>query len=170
MPARHRLGSLQLNILTDGVYFQDAGAVFGVVPRILWERLGIELNSRYQMALGLNSLLVSSQGKTVLIETGVGEKERPLGQTERPAGVSLPEELAAIGVAPADVDVVVTHPLGITSATMMSDSPRQPAVEMFVTVASPSISSDANPNMQRRLTLLAFLIFCSFSGLISKYS
>ena len=110
MPARHRLGDLHLNILTDGVYFQDAGAVFGVVPRILWERLGIELNARYQMALGLNSLLVSSQGKTVLIETGVGEKERPLGQTERPGGVTLLDELAAIGVAPEDVDVVInTH-------------------------------------------------------------
>jgi len=110
MPVRHRLGGLHLNILTDGVYFQDAGAVFGVVPRILWERLGIELNSRYQMALGLNSLLVSSQGKTVLIETGVGEKERPLGQTERPGGVTLLDELAAIDVAPEDVDVVInTH-------------------------------------------------------------
>ena len=110
MPARHRLGDLHLNILTDGVYFQDAGAVFGVVPRILWERLGIELNARYQMALGLNSLLVSSQGKTVLIETGVGEKERPLGQTERPGGVTLLDELVAIGVAPEDVDVVInTH-------------------------------------------------------------
>lgn len=109
MPTRHRLGSLQLNLLSDGVYFQDAGAVFGIVPRLLWERLGIELNARYQMALGLNSLLVDSQGKTVLIETGVGEKERPLGQTERPAG-SLLDELAAVGVAPADVDIVVnTH-------------------------------------------------------------
>jgi glyoxylase-like metal-dependent hydrolase (beta-lactamase superfamily II) len=110
MPARHRLGDLHLNILTDGVYFQDAGAVFGVVPRILWERLGIELNARHQMALGLNSLLVKSQGKTVLIETGVGEKDRPLGQTERPGGVGLLEELVALGVAPEAVDVVInTH-------------------------------------------------------------
>ena len=110
MPARHRLGDLHLNILTDGVYFQDAGAVFGVVPRILWERLGIELNARHQMALGLNSMLVESQGKTVLIETGVGEKDRPLGQTERPGGVGLLEDLAALGVAPENVDVVInTH-------------------------------------------------------------
>ncbi len=110
MPARHKLGSLHLNILTDGVYFQDAGAVFGVVPRVMWERLGLELNSRYQMAIGLNSLLVESQGKTILIETGVGEKERPLGQTERPGGISLLDELAAVGVAPEAVDIVInTH-------------------------------------------------------------
>ena len=48
----------------------------------MWERLGIALNDRYQMALGLNSLLLRSQGKTVLIETGVGEKERPRAQTD----------------------------------------------------------------------------------------
>jgi len=109
MPASHRLGNLDLRILSDGTYYQDAGAVFGVVPRILWERLGFALNARHQMALGLNSLLVRSQGQTVLIETGVGEKERPLGQTERPAG-SLLDEFARIGVAPEEVDVVInTH-------------------------------------------------------------
>lgn len=110
MPARHRLGNLHLALLSDGVYYQDAGAVFGIVPRVMWERLRIPLNDRYQMPLGLNSLLVRSQGKTVLIETGVGEKERPLGQTERPAGTLL-DEMAAIGVAPEDVDVVINSHL-----------------------------------------------------------
>jgi glyoxylase-like metal-dependent hydrolase (beta-lactamase superfamily II) len=109
VPARHRIGNLHLCILSDGIYYQDAGAVFGIVPRVMWERLRIPLNDRYQMPLGLNSLLLSSQGKTVLIETGVGEKERPLAQTERPAG-SLLDELRAIGVAPEDVDIVInTH-------------------------------------------------------------
>jgi glyoxylase-like metal-dependent hydrolase (beta-lactamase superfamily II) len=109
MAATHRLGNLQLRLLSDGTYYQDAGAVFGIVPRILWERLGLTLNARYQMALGLNSLLVRSQGKNILIETGVGEKERPLGQTERPAG-SLLDELARIGVGLGEIDVVInTH-------------------------------------------------------------
>ena len=110
MPARHRLGNLDLAILTDGTYYQDAGAVFGIVPRVMWERLGVELNERYQMPLGLNSLLLRSQGKTVLIETGVGDKERPLQQTRRDASGSLLDELRALGVAPEDVDVVInTH-------------------------------------------------------------
>ena len=109
MPASHRLGNLHLRVLSDGVYYQDAGAVFGIVPRVMWERLGFQMNARYQMALGLNSLLLQSQGKTILIETGVGEKERPLAQTERPEGTLL-DELHRIGVAPADVDIVVnTH-------------------------------------------------------------
>lgn len=110
MPARHRLGNLHLQILSDGLYYQDAGAVFGVVPKVMWERLGIPLNDRHQMSLGLNSLLLQSHGKTILIETGVGDKERPLGQTERPGGVSLLDELRAVGVAREDVDIVInTH-------------------------------------------------------------
>ena len=110
MPARHRLGNLHLQILSDGLYFQDAGAVFGIVPKVMWERLGVPLNDRHQMSLGLNSLLLQSQGKTILIETGVGDKERPLAQTERPGGVSLLDELSAIGVAVEDIDIVInTH-------------------------------------------------------------
>jgi glyoxylase-like metal-dependent hydrolase (beta-lactamase superfamily II) len=110
MPARHRLGNLQLHILSDGLFYQDAGAVFGIVPKMMWERLGITLNDRHQMGIALNSLLLRSGGKTILIETGVGDKERPLAQTERPGGVSLLDELRAAGVAPEDVDVVInTH-------------------------------------------------------------
>jgi glyoxylase-like metal-dependent hydrolase (beta-lactamase superfamily II) len=110
VPARHRLGNLDLLLLSDGTYFQDAGAVFGIVPRLLWERLGITLNDRYQMPLGLNSLLVRSGGKMVLIETGVGDKQRPLGQTQRADGRSLLDELDAVGVQPEDVDIVInTH-------------------------------------------------------------
>src|SRR5262245_53717927 len=99
MARTHRLGNIELAILSDGTYYQDAGAVFGVVPRIMWERLGIKLNERYQMPLGLNSVLLRSSGKTVLIETGVGDKDRPLQQTERHDGTLL-DELSSIGVAP----------------------------------------------------------------------
>ena len=110
MPARHRLGGLDLLILSDGTYYQDAGAVFGVVPRVMWERLGIELNDRYQMPLALNSLLVRSSGKTILIETGVGEKDRPRAQSSPLSEGTLLDDLRAVGVSAEDVDVVVnTH-------------------------------------------------------------
>jgi len=110
VPATHRLGNLYLRVLSDGRYFQDAGAVFGIVPRVMWERLGIEMNERYQMALGLNSLLLSSQGKTILIETGVGEKERVRGQSTPLEQGNLLDELRSAGVSPEDVDVVInTH-------------------------------------------------------------
>jgi len=70
------LGNLDLQILSDGTYYQDAGAVFGIVPRVMWERIvHPPLDDQYRMPLGLNSLLVRSHDKLVLIETGVGDKE-----------------------------------------------------------------------------------------------
>jgi glyoxylase-like metal-dependent hydrolase (beta-lactamase superfamily II) len=106
----HRIGNLDLLLLSDGTYYQDAGAVFGVVPRVMWERLNITLNDRYQMPLGLNSLLVRSQGKTILIETGVGDKERVRAQSTPLSEGSLLDELRVAGVSPDDVDVVInTH-------------------------------------------------------------
>jgi glyoxylase-like metal-dependent hydrolase (beta-lactamase superfamily II) len=110
MAVRHRLGNLELALLSDGTYYQDGGAVFGIVPRVMWERLGVQMNERHQMPLGLNSVLLRSQGKTILIETGVGEKERPLQQTRRTDGGSLLDELSALGVSPDEVDLVInTH-------------------------------------------------------------
>ena len=75
-PHTHRLGNLDLHILSDGTYYQDAGAVFGIVPRVMWERVANpKLDDQYRMPIGLNSLLVRSTGKLILVETGVGNKE-----------------------------------------------------------------------------------------------
>jgi len=74
-PHTYRLGNLDLHILSDGTFFQDAGAVFGVVPRIMWERVAPPLDEQHRIPLGLNCLLVRSHDKLVLIETGVGDKE-----------------------------------------------------------------------------------------------
>lgn len=111
MPYRHRVGNLELLILSDGTYYQDAGAVFGLVPRVMWERaVAPPLDSQYRMALGLNSVLVRSAGKTVLIETGVGDKEGHRRQASPASDGTLLDELAAAGVRSDEVDVVInTH-------------------------------------------------------------
>ncbi len=111
MPAQHRLGDLELNILSDGDFYIDAGATFGIVPRIMWEPYAGPLDKQYRLSLGLNSLLVRSQGRLILIETGVGDK--PTGWRRQSSPViqgTLMDDLAAIGVHPEDIDVVLnTH-------------------------------------------------------------
>src|SRR3989442_12828448 len=69
-----RLGDLELLVVSDGVMRQDAGAVFGLVPRVMWERYAPKLDDKYRMPLGLNALVVRSAGETVLIDPGVGTK------------------------------------------------------------------------------------------------
>ena len=109
-PHTHRLGSLDLHILSDGTYYQDAGAVFGLVPRLMWERVAGPLDDQHRMSLGLNSLLVRSHDKLVLIETGVGDKESGRRQATPAKEGNLLSELAALGVRPEEIDVVVnTH-------------------------------------------------------------
>jgi glyoxylase-like metal-dependent hydrolase (beta-lactamase superfamily II) len=113
MPAHftYRLGNLDLHILSDGTFYQDAGAVFGIVPRVMWERaVNPELDSDYRMALSLNSVLLRSQDKLVLIETGVGGKPGQRRQASPESEGTLLDALAAAGVQPEEIDIVInTH-------------------------------------------------------------
>jgi len=103
------LGSFELTIFSDGTYPLDGGAFFGVIPKIMWQRK-LEANDKNQVTAGLNSLLVRTGEKTILIETGMGNKlsERMAKIYGQPA--QLLDNLAAAGISPEDIDVVInTH-------------------------------------------------------------
>jgi glyoxylase-like metal-dependent hydrolase (beta-lactamase superfamily II) len=110
-PYDYRLGNLDLRILSDGSFFQDAGAVFGIVPRVMWERaVNPTLDSQNRMAIAMNCVLVRSRDKVVLIETGAGDKEGHRRQATPAADGNLMAELDAAGVRPEEVDIVInTH-------------------------------------------------------------
>ena len=110
-PHTYRLGNLDLHILSDGAFYQDAGAVFGVVPRIMWERVAGPLDEQHRIPLGLNCLLVRSHDQLLLIETGVGDKDGARQQSTPVEQGSLLSALAALGVRPEQVDVVVNSHL-----------------------------------------------------------
>ncbi|RLT34530.1 MAG: MBL fold metallo-hydrolase [Chloroflexi bacterium] len=108
--ARFKVGAVDLTVVNDGTFWYDAGAVFGIVPRVMWERVIPPLDDRYRLPLALNCLLLRSQGKTVLIETGVGGKPGDRDVASAADEGTLLTSLAALGVAPADIDIVVnTH-------------------------------------------------------------
>jgi glyoxylase-like metal-dependent hydrolase (beta-lactamase superfamily II) len=108
--ARYRIGSVDLAIVNDGVYYYDAGAIFGVVPRVMWERVAPPMDDRYRIPLGLNCLLLRSEGKTILIESGVGGKPGDRDNASPASEGTLLDSLAALDVLPEDTDVVVnTH-------------------------------------------------------------
>ena len=108
----YRVGSREVQVLSDGVIWLDAGAVFGLVPKVMWQRVTGETNELNQIPLALNCLLLESDRQTVLIETGQGNKD--FEQTRRrgwePDHGKLIDDLARNGVQPADVDIVInTH-------------------------------------------------------------
>lgn len=106
-----RLGDLELLLVSDGVFWLDAGGVFGVVPRVAWESLAAPLDDHHRMALGLNCLLVRSQGKTVLIETGCGSKPTRIPGAGLGQVGTLLDSLAREGVRPEDIDIVANSHL-----------------------------------------------------------
>jgi glyoxylase-like metal-dependent hydrolase (beta-lactamase superfamily II) len=106
---RAHVGAAEIIVCTDGTCRFDGGAMFGVVPKTLWSKK-VEADELNRVMLGLNCVVVRIAGKTVLIETGFGNKIAPrlkeiYGTQER-----LPASLAAAGIAPQDIDIVLnTH-------------------------------------------------------------
>jgi glyoxylase-like metal-dependent hydrolase (beta-lactamase superfamily II) len=107
--ARGKLGELELTILTDGPYLLDGGAMFGVVPKTMWEKRA-PANERNQILLGLNTVVVGTGQHTVVIETGIGNKLEEKPRAIFDARQLLMQSFAAAGIAPESVDVVInTH-------------------------------------------------------------
>jgi glyoxylase-like metal-dependent hydrolase (beta-lactamase superfamily II) len=106
--AGRKLGRFQLQRLSDGQFRMDGGAVFGVVPKVLWEKVKTP-DARNRVTLATNCLLVRTPEANILIEAGVGpklsDKERDIYGYEREPG--LPASLAEVGLRPEDIDLVV---------------------------------------------------------------
>ena len=106
---RLALGDFELTVFSDGTYYLDGGAFFGVVPKVMWSRK-VKADEQNRVVVGLNSLLVRTGKHNVLIETGIGNKlsEKMAKIYGQPA--KLLENLSAGGIAPDDIDVVInTH-------------------------------------------------------------
>jgi glyoxylase-like metal-dependent hydrolase (beta-lactamase superfamily II) len=106
-----RLGDLEFTIISDGGFRLDGGAMFGVIPKPLWEKRA-PADERNRIQLGMNCILIRSEGKTVLVETGAGDKMDAKRRDIYAVGDGprLLDRLAERGVQPNDVDIVInTH-------------------------------------------------------------
>jgi glyoxylase-like metal-dependent hydrolase (beta-lactamase superfamily II) len=105
-----KLGNLEFHVLVDGHFGLDGGAMFGVVPRVMWEKK-IPPDARNRIQLAMNCLLVRAGGKTILVETGAGakmnEKFRDIYALEGPF---LNDRLRDHGLDRTEIDIVInTH-------------------------------------------------------------
>ncbi|MCB9148886.1 MAG: MBL fold metallo-hydrolase [Caldilineaceae bacterium] len=106
------VGSIRCHILSDGLHVVDGGALFGVVPRVLWERV-LMPNAQNQAPFDARSLLIESDAGLILVDGGYGDKipqkQRRILQigdrTER-----LLDDMRSVGFDAADVAIVLmTH-------------------------------------------------------------
>jgi glyoxylase-like metal-dependent hydrolase (beta-lactamase superfamily II) len=105
-----RLGDLEILPLADGTFRLDGGAMFGIVPKPVWERR-MKADERNRIPLALRPLLIRGP-RTVLVDAGIGDKldarQADLYGLDRRR--HLDWALAAVGLTPADIDLVVaTH-------------------------------------------------------------
>ncbi len=68
-----KLGDLELTSLLDGYFRLDGGAMFGIVPKTLWEKRA-PADEKNRITLGMRPLLVRGNGTTMLIDAGIGDK------------------------------------------------------------------------------------------------
>lgn len=111
-PLFMRIGSLEIHLVSDGIVWVDAGGPFGLVPRPLYREL-FPPDGDNRVPMSLHVVVVRSEGKTILIDTGLGPKltpdeERRWGLVREAGG--LEAGLAGLGLAPEDVHLVInTH-------------------------------------------------------------
>src|SRR5687768_8195408 len=103
-----KIGNFELYPLSDGSFRLDGGAMFGVVPKVLWERCcaADELN---RVPLSLTCLLIRAYGKNILVDTGLGSKEDPnfkeMFAVDR--RMSLDQSLKRHGLSREDIHLVI---------------------------------------------------------------
>lgn len=107
---RFEAGGLQFHLLRAGTFWLDGGGMFGVVPRVVWERLR-RPDDRHRIELAMNVLLVRDGIRNTLVDVGAGEKgDSKFRSIHRLDPLGAEEMLAPAGLRPDEIDrVVLTH-------------------------------------------------------------
>ncbi|HKV50025.1 MAG TPA: MBL fold metallo-hydrolase [Gemmatimonadaceae bacterium] len=110
------IGAWTVHAIQAGPLKLDGGAMFGVVPKPLWEKR-LPADARNRIPMGMRCLLVEHESGLVLIDTGAGNKENErfydiYGIENRgdPGPTALEDGIRAAGHRPEDVRLVInTH-------------------------------------------------------------
>ncbi len=107
-----QIGDFSLTPLTDGNFRLDGGAMFGVVPKPMWEKRA-PADEKNRIGMSMRPLLVEHAGHRILIDAGCGDK-----MSDKEAAIygfdrsfNLTHSLAAHGVTAADINIVIASHL-----------------------------------------------------------
>jgi glyoxylase-like metal-dependent hydrolase (beta-lactamase superfamily II) len=102
---------MKLHTIETGFFKLDGGAMFGVVPRSMWQRLNPP-DENNLCTWAMRCMLVQKEGRNILIDTGIGDKQDAKFRSHfHPHGdASLLGSLEKLGLAASDItDVLFTH-------------------------------------------------------------
>jgi glyoxylase-like metal-dependent hydrolase (beta-lactamase superfamily II) len=106
-----KIGAFECVPLSDGSFYLDGGAMFGVVPKIFWNKTN-PADEKNRIHLGLHPLLIKHPERRILIDTGIGEKFNAKFQSIYCIDKSETIEgcLKLNGMKPEEIDmVIITH-------------------------------------------------------------
>ena len=107
-----KIGKYQIHITNSGYFYLDGGAMFGIIPKPLWEKTN-PADEANRIKLSTRNLLLISEDKKILVDTGMGKKW--LGKSSEIYRIdqnefSLKSSLAALQIKSDDItDVLLTH-------------------------------------------------------------
>ncbi|MBI2417641.1 MAG: MBL fold metallo-hydrolase [Ignavibacteriales bacterium] len=107
-----KIGNFELKIVESGSFMLDGGAMFGIIPKPLWQKTNPS-DEGNRIALATRNLLLVSDTRKILIDTGMGnkwnEKSRKIYEIEQETN-NLEKGLEVLGYQPDDItDVLLTH-------------------------------------------------------------
>lgn len=109
---RHTLGDFELITLSDGFFALDGGAMFGVVPRALWEKR-LPPDDANRIPLSMRPLIIRTGKTTMIIDGGCGDKwdakNAQIYKLDR--RYHLDHALAEAGLSAEDIDIAVASHL-----------------------------------------------------------
>jgi len=106
---RTTLGDFELTVVNDGKYYLDGGAMFGVVPKPMWEKV-LPADEQNRIHMAMNSLVIRTGDDTILVDTGAGNKLPDKTRKIFDIQECLLERLGEASIAPDEITVVInTH-------------------------------------------------------------
>ena len=108
-----QIGDIELTLLLDGFFYLDGGAMFGVVPKPMWEKKA-PADGRNRIRMAMRPVLVDNGSRKMLIDAGCGDKmgSPKLAEIYRfEREFNLTHSLASAGVAPDAINIVLASHL-----------------------------------------------------------
>src|SRR5450432_2152410 len=72
----HELSTMNLHAIDTGFFKLDGGAMFGVVPKSIWNKTN-PADENNLCTWAMRCLLIEDENRLILIDTGIGNKQDP---------------------------------------------------------------------------------------------
>lgn len=156
-----KFGKFEIYPVSDGSIYLDGGAVFGIVPKVLWQKI-LFPDEKNRVHLSLQCPLIVAKKFKILIDTGAGSKHdekfcQIYGLDKKP---NLLESLYRFGYQPKDIDIVVNTHLHFDHAggnTILNENeeivPTFPKAKYFIQKGEMEVA--LNPNERTKASYIA---------------